>query len=252
MVKKVYAIKEGYDFEKNEKVQNIIVNTWGECLKRVKGVKGATYKSFKDTNSALEYLKGEDKILKKSEGNYPKDCLHVYVDGSYNISTEMYSYALVAVKGNVVYYIESDSHSCEEGKNIRQISGELKAAVRGVQYALSKGEKKVVLFHDYEGTCKHALGLWERKEASSIKYYEEMSELMKNIEVIFVKVDSHTGDLFNELADEKCKEKLQIESKKSVQKWLMNNEIKTANDEVKNEILKIASKGEKNIKVIDI
>ena len=30
------------------------------------------------------------------------------------------------------------------------------------------------------------------------------------MEIIFVKVDSHTGDLFNELADEICKEKLGI------------------------------------------
>jgi len=36
-----------------------------------------------------------------------------------------------------------------------------------------------------------------------------MNELMnRGIEVIFVKVDSHTGDLFNELVDEKCKDKL--------------------------------------------
>lgn len=251
MVKKVYAIKKGYDFEKNKKVENIIVNTWTECLKCVKGVKGAKYKSFKDNDSALKYLKGEDKLLKKSEGSYPKDCLHIYVDGSYNVSTEMYSYALVAVKDDVVYYIESGTHSCEEGKNVRQISGELKAAVRGVQYALSNGEKRVVLFHDYEGVCRHALGLWERKETSSIKYYKEMNELMKNIEVIFVKVDSHTGDLFNELVDEKCKEKLKIKSKKIVEKWLMKNEIKTVSAEVRNEILKIAPKGEKNIVVID-
>ena len=48
-----------------------------------------------------------------------------------------------------------------------------------------------------------------------------MNELMSlGIEIIFVKVDSHTGDLFNELVDEKCKEKLEIQSDKTVEKWL--------------------------------
>ena len=50
------------------------------------------------------------------------------------------------------------------------------------------------------------LQAWERREESSIRYYNKMQELMKlGIEVIFVKVDSHTGELFNELADENVK-----------------------------------------------
>ena len=88
MPKKVYAIKEGFDFEKNEKIENKIVDTWSECLKYVKGVKGAKYKSFEDINSAEQYLREGSKLLKKSEDTYPKDCLHIYVDGSYNMSTE--------------------------------------------------------------------------------------------------------------------------------------------------------------------
>ena len=67
------------------------------------------------------------------------------------------------------------------------------------------------------------------------------------IEVIFVKVDSHTGDLFNELVDEKCKECLGIASDKVVEKWLSKNIIEVSNDEVKNEILSIAPNSEKNI-----
>ena len=44
--KKVYAIKEGFDFSKNERVQNKLVDSWSECQKYIKGVKGAIYKSF--------------------------------------------------------------------------------------------------------------------------------------------------------------------------------------------------------------
>lgn len=252
MAKKVYAIKEGFDPATNSKIENKIVNTWAECLKYVKGVKGAKYKSFEDINSANQYLSEGSKLLKKGEDSYPEDCLHIYVDGSYNISTEKYSYGVVAVRNNVIEYIDSASSKDNSQKNIRQIAGELEAAVKGVQYALSKGDKRVVIFHDYEGVCHHATGFWERREESSVEYYKKMNELMSSgIEVIFVKVDSHTGDLFNELADEKCKEKLSISSEKVVEKWLLTNTLNVASEEVKQEILKIAPKGEKNIVVLN-
>lgn len=252
MGKKVYAIKEGFDPLSNCKIENKIVNTWAECLKYVKGVKGAKYKSFEDINSANQYLSEGSKLLKKGEDSYPEDCLHIYVDGSYNISTEKYSYGVVAVRNNVVEYIDSASAKDNSQKNIRQIAGELEGAVKGVQYALSKGDKKVVIFHDYEGVSHHATGFWERREKSSAEYYKKMNELMSDgIEVIFVKVDSHTGDFFNELVDEKCKEKLSISSEKVVEKWLLTNTLNVASEEVKQEILKIAPKGEMNIVILN-
>ncbi len=251
MGKKVYAIKEGFNFQTNEKIKDKIVNTWSECLKYVKGVKGAKYKSFEDLTSANKYLSEGSKLLKKGEDSYPEDCLHVYVDGSYNVSTEKYSYGLVAVRNNVIEYINSDSAKDISKKNIRQIAGELEAAVRAVQYAVKKGDKQVVIFHDYEGICHHATGFWERREESSAEYYKKINELMnEGIEVIFVKVDSHTGDFFNELVDEKCKEKLSINSDKVVEKVLTTEKIQVSDLIVKEEILKIAPSVENNIEII--
>jgi viroplasmin and RNaseH domain-containing protein len=252
MGKKVYAIKEGFNSSTNQKIQNEIVGTWAECLKYVKGVKGAKYKSFEDINDAKKFLQDAGNVFKKTDDNFPKDCLHVYVDGSYNSTTEEYSYGMVAVKNDVVLHIESNSGKSSSEKNIRQIAGELEGAVKGCEYAVRCGEKKVVIFHDYVGICYHATGFWDRKEESSKEYYKKMQNLMSNgIEVMFVKVDSHTGDLFNELVDEKCKEKLGINSDKVVEKWLKNNIIKVASSEVKGEILKLAPSCEKSIIVVD-
>ena len=248
MGKKVYAIKEGFNASTNEKIENKIVGTWAECLKYVKGVKGAKYKSFEDPNDAKEFLKGASNVFNKIDDNHPKDCLDVYVDGSYNSTTEEYSYGVVAVRNSIVLHIESGTSKSDSAKNIRQIAGELEGAVKACQYALLKGEKKVVIFHDYVGICYHATGFWERKEESSKEYYKKMQGLMKSgLEVIFVKVDSHTGDLFNELVDEKCKEQLGIKSDKVVEKWLLKNIINVASEDVKEEILKIAPSGENNI-----
>lgn len=248
MAKKVYAIKEGFNFATNEKIENLIVDTWAECQKYIKGVKGAKYKSFEDINDAKKFLSDGDGMLKKGKDSYPMDCLHIYVDGSYNITTEKYAYALVAVKDNIVEYIENGKSEDNSNKSIRQIAGELEATVRGVEYALRQNEKKVVIFHDYAGIAHHATGFWERKEQSSIDYYNKMRSLMdKGIEVIFVKVDSHTGDLYNEIADEKCKEALSIASNNEVYKYLGNNKIQVINDLVKNQLKPLARERENNI-----
>jgi len=248
MAKKVYAIQCGFDLKNNKKIENIIVNTWAECLSYVKGVKGAKYKSFESMDDAKAYLNEGNRMLKKSDDNYPMDCPHAYVDGSYNSTDERYSYGVVCVNNNVVEYIESNAAKDTSEKNIRQIAGELKGAIRAVEYALRQKYTRIVLFHDYEGIAHHATGAWDRKEESSMEYYNKMQKLMNSgIEVIFVKVDSHTGDLFNELVDEKCKECLGINSDKVVEKWLSKNTIEVSNNEVKNEILSIAPNYANNI-----
>ena len=72
MAKKVYAIKKGFDFDKNIHIENKLVNTWSECLKLVKGVKGAQYKSFTSLEEANEYLNAGKPFLKKGNpSEYP-------------------------------------------------------------------------------------------------------------------------------------------------------------------------------------
>ncbi|MBE6071738.1 MAG: reverse transcriptase-like protein [Clostridium butyricum] len=248
MAKKVYAIQYGFDFDNNKRIENEIVSTWAECLKYVKGVKGAKYKSFENIDDANVYLNEGNRMLKKCDYTYPKDCLHIYVDGSYNASSSKYSYGVVAVRDNVIEYIESGSGNSNSENNIRQIAGELKGALKALEYAVSKNEKKLVLFHDYEGIAHHATGAWQRKESSSEEYYNNMQKLMNTgIEVIFVKVDSHTGDLFNELVDEKCKECLNITSDKVVEKHLRTNKLYVSDINVKNEVLSIAPNSSNSI-----
>ncbi|MVX66225.1 reverse transcriptase-like protein [Clostridium chromiireducens] len=253
MAKKIYAIQSGFDFNNNRSIENIMVDTWAECLTYVKGVKGAKYKSFESIDEAKAYLNEGSRMLKKSDEKYPKDCIHAYVDGSYNSSDGRYSYGVVCVNNNVVEYIESNAEkNLSGGRDIRQIAGELKGAVKAVEYAIENGQKKIVVFHDYEGIAHHATGAWGRKEESSIEYYNKMQELMKSgIEIIFVKVDSHTGDLFNELVDEKCKECLGINSDKVIEKWLSKNTIRVTNNDVKSKILSLAPNFAENIILSD-
>lgn len=246
--KKVYAIKEGFDFSKNERVQNKLVDSWSECQKYIKGVKGAIYKSFEDINEAKSFLQKGSELLRKGKDKYDENCLHVYVDGSYNSASRKFSYGVVAVKDNIVEYVHGGSGKNSEDNNIRQIAGELNAALEGAQYALNNKHKKVVIFHDYEGICHHATGFWQRKDKSSQEYYEKMNDLMKKgIEIQFVQVKSHEEDLFNEMADTICKKELNIDNDKVLEKYLSNNIIKVKDNKIKEEIESLVVRGEENI-----
>ncbi|MCY6484544.1 ribonuclease H family protein [Clostridium aestuarii] len=254
MAKKIYAIKEGFDFENNIKIENKMVHSWSECLKYVKGVKGAKYKSFTSKEEVEEYFNKGNGFLKKGVDEYPLDKIQFYVDGSYNQATERYSYAVVAVKDEIVIHIENGAAKDNNNKSIRQIAGELEGAIKSLNYAVENKLNDIVLLHDYVGVCYHATGFWERKEESSKKYYEEFNKLIKDnkIEVTFVKVDSHTGDLFNELVDEFAKDAIGIPVKGETIKYLKNNMIKVKNKKLKEKIMEITDQSvSNNIVVVD-
>ncbi|MBU3196159.1 ribonuclease H1 domain-containing protein [Clostridium algidicarnis] len=252
MGKKFYAIKEGYDSLKGQKVTNEIVNSWNQCLSYVKGVKSAKYKSFESLVEAENFLKSDSKLLKKGIDEYPKDIPQIYVDGSFNIVTGVYGYGLVVIIEDEIVYVEKGSGIEDSEKCSRQIAGELKAALKGTEYALKEGYKNIIIFHDYEGISHHATGYWERKEKSSQAYYNFMNYAMKEngLEIIFVKVDSHTLDLYNELADELAKSAAGVEIKNVFNKLLKKQEIKVINQHIIEDIGNIVSESSKeNIKV---
>lgn len=253
MSKKVYAIKEGYDSINNKKIENKIVNTWSECLNYVNGVKGAKYKSFESMEKAKIYLEDENKLLRKGIDSYPLNCTHAYVDGSYNEATGKYSYGLAIVNDDIIEYLEAGSATDDSAKALRQIAGELKASVCALEYAAANKQKKIVIFHDYEGIYHHAVGTWERREVSSKNYYEKMNYIKdtNEINVIFVKVDSHTGDLYNEIADELAKEAAGLKLPGVVKSWLNNKNIVVKNNVVKDNLSKIAENNTENIIVLN-
>lgn len=252
MATKYYAIKKGKDFNNNIDVNNIIVKSWSECLSYVKGAKGAIYKSFLTEKEAKDYLDSSLE-LKKGVDNYPLDVPHIYVDGSYNISTEEFGYGLLVVESDIITYVNYGGGKNNEC-NQRQVNGELKAAIESVKYALDNNYKEIVLFYDYAGVCQHATGAWERNTVLSQEYYEVINKLKKegNINIIFVKVDSHTNDLYNDIADELAKSGAGLEFDSVVDKTVGNNAIKVATSDVKNKLCKIIKKNISNVISLDV
>ncbi|WP_461207686.1 ribonuclease H1 domain-containing protein [Clostridium sp. DL1XJH146] len=234
MAKKYYAVKYGEHPSTGKVIKDKILSTWPECQKVVKGVKGAKYKSFSTIKEAEEFLKLGNMVFEKGKEEYDKDAVHAYVDGSYIHSDLKYSYGLVITLNGIVKYVENDAFIANRESNVRQVAGELRGAVRALEYARDNNINKIIIFHDYVGVANHVLGIWQAKEQSSIEYKEIMQQLMKDsgVEVQFVKVDAHTGDLFNEMADELAKVAVGNKISGQVSKILSSTKIKVQDEEV--------------------
>lgn len=243
MAKKYYAIKKGKDCE------NIIVMSWSECLQYVKGVKGAIYKSFAAEEEAKMYLQ-TNSSLKKGMDKYPDDVPHIYVDGSYNINTEDFGYGVVILNNNIIVHAEYGSGH-EEEDNQRQVNGELMAAIKGLKFSVDHGYDKVVIFYDYAGVCNHAMGTWERNTKLSKIYYDQFNLLKNegNLDVIFVKVDSHTGDLYNDIADELAKTGAGLAFSSEVDKAILKEKLFVSDEECKDILSNIIKNNCDNIMV---
>lgn len=65
--------------------------------------------------------------------------------------------------------------------------------------------KPVVIYYDYQGIESWATGEWKASKPVSQNYKKAFDEVATGMQVDFVKVKSHTGVEFNEMADELAK-----------------------------------------------
>lgn len=198
--KKYYAVRKGHTTG--------IFKTWAECQNNTAGYSGAEFKSFKTLEEAEDYLGGgikadldveDDKVVK------------AYVDGSYDHSIRMYAGGAVILFAGEEYHI-SESNNLEAMATMRNVAGELLGAVRAMEWyndhlAETKAEK-LVIYHDYEGIAKWATGAWKANKEGTKEYVEIFHGFQDKFPIEFVKVAAHTGDKYNEIADQLAKKAL--------------------------------------------
>ncbi|MDO5017771.1 MAG: ribonuclease H family protein [Lagierella massiliensis] len=195
---KYYAVKKGR--------KPGIYNSWDQCKKQIDGFSGAVFKKFSDKLEAKKFIEGSDKsgdnTLKESSLN--KDELVVYVDGSFNSATKVCGYG-------VVFLFESgvkkhfDKVYRKDYSQYRNVTGEVFGSIYAIKKAIELGFKKIYIHFDYLGIREWAVGNWKANNPLTKSYVEEFKELNKKIEIEFIKVESHTGVLYNELADKLAK-----------------------------------------------
>ncbi len=200
------AKKNYYAVRKGHKVG--IVKTWAECQNHTKGFSGAEFKGFVTLAEAEAYMNGG---VQESLDVPEHTVVRAYVDGSYDHSIRMYAGgAVILYKGDE--HLISEANNLEEMATMRNVAGELLGAVRAMEWYhehLSETKAtKLVIYHDYEGIEKWATGAWQAKKKGTQEYVEIFKAFSAEFPIEFIKVAAHTGDKYNELADELAKKAL--------------------------------------------
>lgn len=187
-----------------------IYTEWPECEKQVKGFKGALYRSFISKQEAEDYIKQHLEQEEKVASVVPGQGWEIYVDGSYSPEVSNYSGGAVVLKdGKIVTEISilgEDKNFVED----RNIAGEALGMITALNYVLAHQANAVVAYYDYQGLGAWADGSWEPDSPVALDYVAKLHDIQKELDITFVKVEAHTGVLYNELADKLAKEALGI------------------------------------------
>ena len=177
-----------------------IYHTWDECKRETMGFKGASFKKFSTREDAEAFINEVDEGKKESA---EKDELVVYVDGSYRNKDKSHSYGVYMFNDEEEY---TYSKRFFKDSDMRNVSGEIKGAMRAMEEAVKLGKKKIYLHYDYEGIRSWALGFWKTNKEGTIYYKNFYDSIKDKLEVKFIKVEAHSGVKYNELVDQLAKE----------------------------------------------
>jgi ribonuclease HI len=166
-------------------------DNWPDCEKRVMGKAGVKYKSFVKMEDAKAWISGKRPA---------KRGLRVYVDGSFMPLNEYAGWSWVAVENGVE--IARDFGTTPHPAASRNIDGELHAAWKAMEY-LAKKKRKGIICYDYQGVESWATGEWKAGSAVSQIYVNRIAEI--KMWASFEKVIGHSGDVWNDRADDLAK-----------------------------------------------
>lgn len=162
-----------------------------ETAKNVKGI----IRKFKTYEEAEEFALNETKNANK---NYSasSDRLKIYVDGSFAIN--ICSYACVILNKNGPEFL---SGCVVDEENLQNVTGELTAARKAIEYCINNGIKKVDIYYDFFGIEQYCLEGKTMKKDFVNEYIKFMNEAKKEIDICFYKVKSHSKNRYNDIAD---------------------------------------------------
>jgi ribonuclease HI len=126
----------------------------------------------------------------------------VYVDGSHIDGATGYG-AVVLKNGKVVDELSGPVDVSDVG-GTRQVAGELVAVKEALNWCLSHSVKEVSIYFDYLGIEKWATGQWKANQSLTKEYARFVTSCP--IKIRWHKVDSHTGDRWNDRADTLAKQ----------------------------------------------
>jgi ribonuclease HI len=89
---------------------------------------------------------------------------------------------------------------------MRNVSGELKGAMKAMEWAIENEIRTLYLHYDYTGIERWAKGDWKTNKDGTKAYKAYFDSIKDKIKVEFIKVKAHSGNKYNEEADKLAKE----------------------------------------------
>ncbi len=192
--KKYYAVKKGKSTG--------IFQTWEECKASVDGYPGAEYRGFATKGEAQTYLgcaDGEDGI------RFLPGQVVAYVDGSFDEKIGKYAFGCVILtpEGEIIRRFGNGNNP--QSMALRNVTGEMLGAMYAVKWCHKYGYSAIEICYDYMGIEMWATGGWKAKNELTQKYAAFMREHGRKLSISFCKIAAHTGDKYNEEADQLAK-----------------------------------------------
>jgi ribonuclease HI len=144
-----------------------------------------------------DYWKGEPPGPARSVLRY-----EIYVDGSFINGATGYG-AVILQNGKMVDEL-SGAVDATDVNGTRQVAGELIAVKEALNWCLEHSVKEVSIYFDYLGIEKWATGEWKTNQTLTREYARFISQCP--VKIRWHKVDSHTGDRWNDRADALAKQ----------------------------------------------
>lgn len=203
MANKYYAVKAGK--------KPGIYTTWNDCKEQVNGYSGAVYKSFKTESEAEAFIgitnsNTEPKVNTETAVISSNARLTAYTDGSWHPQTpEYFGYGFVLFNDDNPENITTKHGLVTDDPDMakmRNVAGEITAVISAVNTARELHATELTVYHDYQGIEKWANNSWKAKNQYTQNYKTFIQKMRESMTINFIHVQSHTGDKYNELADE--------------------------------------------------
>lgn len=193
---KYYAVRKGRTTG--------ILNSWEECKKSVIGFKGAEYKSFASIEDAKNFINPAKSSHSLPSSDNPCS-VTAYVDGSFNVKTNIFSCGVVIIHNNQEIKLKEKFEDSNLA-SMRNVAGEIKGAMKAMEYCIQNNINELHIFYDYDGIEKWCTGDWKTNKPATSEYKKFYNDMKNNLDIYFHKVKGHSGDKYNDMADALAKE----------------------------------------------
>lgn len=153
-------------------------NDWGTCKEFITTHEGSRYKGFTNEKEAQDFI----------NINVHRDFRSIIKDGTLLIFVggAKKKWGFIAVKGN-------DTLTEKHG-TIKVVPNEMEATLRGIVYAISQKEERVLVIYNDLGVEMLGNGSWIAHKKGTEEYVRKLSEMKKKINIDFLSISTISDD----------------------------------------------------------